>query len=175
MFWKWKKMVLKKETSLFIVQIAYWYNGISDFLDNLRTVPSFVPSCDRVLFLSLLTPIILNLLRYMCFLQSAPPQISARGRSDDLSTIISVIDDAQKFIYISVMDYLPLSQFTEPLRWPATQLTETHQYLLLLCYNPSCPSSDTNRFPQNNVLNLSMMTYVITYCYLIRYGYYSNK
>ncbi|KAM4555152.1 5'-3' exonuclease PLD3 isoform 2-T3 [Odontesthes bonariensis] len=54
------------------------------------------------------------------YLSSAPPQISARGRSDDLSTILSIIDDAEKFIYISVMDYLPLSQFTEPLRfWPA--------------------------------------------------------
>lgn len=54
------------------------------------------------------------------YLSSAPPQISARGRSDDLSTILSVISDAQKFIYISVMDYLPLSQFTEPVRfWPA--------------------------------------------------------
>ncbi|XP_076595100.1 5'-3' exonuclease PLD3 isoform X2 [Chaetodon auriga] len=54
------------------------------------------------------------------YLSSAPPQISARGRSDDLSTILSVISDAQKFISISVMDYLPLSEFTEPLRfWPA--------------------------------------------------------
>lgn len=57
---------------------------------------------------------------YVCFLQSAPPQISARGRTDDLSTILSVIDDAQKFVYISVMDYLPLSEFTEPLRWWAS-------------------------------------------------------
>eukprot|EP00063_Salmo_salar_P093918 XP_014068753.1 PREDICTED: uncharacterized protein LOC106612271 isoform X1 [Salmo salar] len=54
------------------------------------------------------------------YLSSAPPQISAYGRSDDLSTILSVIADAQKHVYISVMDYLPLSQFTEPLRfWPA--------------------------------------------------------
>ncbi|XP_023120990.2 5'-3' exonuclease PLD3 isoform X2 [Amphiprion ocellaris] len=53
------------------------------------------------------------------YLSSAPPQISARGRSDDLSTILSIISDAQKFIYISVMDYLPLSQFTQPIRfWP---------------------------------------------------------
>ncbi|XP_026213159.1 phospholipase D3 isoform X2 [Anabas testudineus] len=53
------------------------------------------------------------------YLSSAPPQISARGRSDDLSTILSVINDAQRFVYISVMDYLPLSQFTDPLRfWP---------------------------------------------------------
>ncbi|XP_013883081.1 phospholipase D3 [Austrofundulus limnaeus] len=54
------------------------------------------------------------------YLSSSPPQISARGRSDDLSAILSVINDAQKFIYISVMDYLPLSEFTKPLRfWPA--------------------------------------------------------
>uniref|UniRef100_A0A1A8AL96 PLD phosphodiesterase domain-containing protein n=1 Tax=Nothobranchius furzeri TaxID=105023 RepID=A0A1A8AL96_NOTFU len=52
--------------------------------------------------------------------QSAPPQISPHGRADDLATILSVIDDAQKFVYISVMDYLPLSEFTEPPRfWPA--------------------------------------------------------
>ncbi|XP_068455019.1 5'-3' exonuclease PLD3-like isoform X2 [Clinocottus analis] len=54
------------------------------------------------------------------YLSSAPPQISARGRSDDLSAILSVITDARSFIHISVMDYLPLSQYTEPLRfWPA--------------------------------------------------------
>ncbi|XP_077465276.1 5'-3' exonuclease PLD3-like isoform X1 [Stigmatopora argus] len=54
------------------------------------------------------------------YLSSAPPQISARGRSDDLATILSVIDDARDFVFISVMDYLPLSEFTEPLRfWPA--------------------------------------------------------
>ncbi|XP_072252303.1 5'-3' exonuclease PLD3 isoform X2 [Leuresthes tenuis] len=54
------------------------------------------------------------------YLSSSPPQISARGRSDDLSTILSIIDDAEKFIHISVMDYLPLSEFTKPLRfWPA--------------------------------------------------------
>ncbi|KAJ8014826.1 hypothetical protein DPEC_G00019780 [Dallia pectoralis] len=53
------------------------------------------------------------------YFTSAPPQISAYGRSDDLSTILSVIADAQRFVYISVMDFLPLSQFTEPVRfWP---------------------------------------------------------
>ncbi|KAM3612972.1 uncharacterized protein V6R79_018088 [Siganus canaliculatus] len=54
------------------------------------------------------------------YLSSAPPQISARGRSDDLTSILSVIDDAHKFVYISVMDYLPLSEYTKPIRfWPA--------------------------------------------------------
>lgn len=53
------------------------------------------------------------------YLSSSPPALSSYGRSDDLSSILSVIADAEKFIYVSVMDYLPLSQFTEPIRfWP---------------------------------------------------------
>lgn len=54
------------------------------------------------------------------YLSSAPPQLSTYGRSDDLSTILSVIADANEFIYVSVMDYIPMSQFTNPPRfWPA--------------------------------------------------------
>nr|XP_046263141.1 5'-3' exonuclease PLD3 isoform X2 [Scatophagus argus] len=80
------------------------------------------------------------------YLSSAPPQISARGRSDDLATILSVIEDAQKFVYISVMDYLPLSEFTEPLRfWPPIDLAlraaactrEVQVRLLVSCWKHS--------------------------------------
>ncbi|XP_077092096.1 5'-3' exonuclease PLD3 isoform X2 [Siphateles boraxobius] len=53
------------------------------------------------------------------YLSSSPPPLSSYGRSDDLSSILSVITDAERFIYVSVMDYLPMSQFTEPVRfWP---------------------------------------------------------
>ncbi|XP_062381134.1 5'-3' exonuclease PLD3 isoform X2 [Sardina pilchardus] len=53
------------------------------------------------------------------YLSSAPGPLSALGRSGDLSTILSVIADARQFVYISVMDYLPLSQYTNPVRfWP---------------------------------------------------------
>ncbi|XP_026081116.1 phospholipase D3-like isoform X2 [Carassius auratus] len=53
------------------------------------------------------------------YLSSSPPPLSSHGRSDDLSSILSVIADAEHFIYVSVMDYLPMSQFTEPIRfWP---------------------------------------------------------
>ncbi|XP_016310945.1 phospholipase D3-like isoform X2 [Sinocyclocheilus anshuiensis] len=53
------------------------------------------------------------------YLSSSPPPLSSHGRSDDLSSILSVIADAERFLYVSVMDYLPMSQFTEPIRfWP---------------------------------------------------------
>ncbi|KAM8848371.1 5'-3' exonuclease PLD3 isoform 1-T1 [Synchiropus picturatus] len=65
-------------------------------------------------------PLKLNGVSAQVYLSTAPPQISARGRSDDLNTILNVISDAQNFVYISVMDYLPLSEFTKPIRfWPA--------------------------------------------------------
>lgn len=50
------------------------------------------------------------------FPQSAPPQIAARGRTDDLTAILSVIHDAREFVFISVMDFLPLSEYSKPLR-----------------------------------------------------------
>ncbi|KAG9346303.1 hypothetical protein JZ751_006614 [Albula glossodonta] len=53
------------------------------------------------------------------YLSSAPPQLSGYGRTGDLSAILSIISDAQKFIFISVMDYLPFSEFTDtPRFWP---------------------------------------------------------
>lgn len=80
------------------------------------------------------------------YLTSAPPQISASGRADDLSSILSVIDDAQEFIYISVMDYLPMSEFTQPLRlWPTIDLAlraaacarKVHVRLMVSCWEHS--------------------------------------
>ncbi|KAI5105289.1 phospholipase D3, partial [Silurus meridionalis] len=54
------------------------------------------------------------------YLSSSPPQLSTYGRTDDLSAILSVIADAKEFIYVSVMDYFPMSQFTPEIRyWPA--------------------------------------------------------
>ncbi|XP_015238879.1 PREDICTED: phospholipase D3-like isoform X1 [Cyprinodon variegatus] len=96
---------------------VYWTIGGA----NRGTLPPFWParlsalsSADNPLQLKL------NGVPAQVYLSSAPPPISARGRSDDLSTILSVIEDAQRFIHISVMDYLPLSQYTEPVRfWPA--------------------------------------------------------
>ncbi|XP_055015539.1 5'-3' exonuclease PLD3 [Boleophthalmus pectinirostris] len=53
------------------------------------------------------------------YLSSAPPQLSTRGRTDDLEAILSVMDDARQFIHVSVMDFLPQDQFSKPPRfWP---------------------------------------------------------
>ncbi|XP_028815865.1 phospholipase D3 [Denticeps clupeoides] len=80
------------------------------------------------------------------YLSSAPPSLSARGRSDDLTTILSVIADARLYVHVSVMDFLPFSQFTTPERyWPPIDVAlreaacaqGVEVRLLVSCWNDS--------------------------------------
>ncbi|KAK7868202.1 hypothetical protein R5R35_000608 [Gryllus longicercus] len=48
----------------------------------------------------------------LVYVSSSPPSFCPNGRSTDLSAILSVIDEAEKFIYISVMDYIPMTIYT---------------------------------------------------------------
>ncbi|XP_059187993.1 5'-3' exonuclease PLD3 isoform X2 [Centropristis striata] len=49
--------------------------------------------------------------------QSSPPSFCAAGRTSDLQSILSVMEDAQSFIYIAVMNYLPTMEFSHPKRY----------------------------------------------------------
>ncbi|XP_077294521.1 5'-3' exonuclease PLD3-like isoform X2 [Arctopsyche grandis] len=56
---------------------------------------------------------------YYAYISSSPPPLSPVGRTNDLSAIVNIIKSAEKFVYISVMDYFPLMLYT-PKRefWP---------------------------------------------------------
>ncbi|XP_070620883.1 5'-3' exonuclease PLD3 [Erythrolamprus reginae] len=54
------------------------------------------------------------------YFSSAPPALCATGRTDDLQSLLSIIEGAQEFVYVSVMNYLPTMEFSHPRRfWPA--------------------------------------------------------
>ncbi|XP_069749972.1 5'-3' exonuclease PLD3 isoform X2 [Narcine bancroftii] len=64
----------------------------------------------------------LNGIDAQVYVSSAPPSLSASGRTADLDAILSVIEDAKEFVFISVMDILPLCQFCHPQRfWPVVE------------------------------------------------------
>lgn len=95
---------------------VYWYLGSPEG----SSLPPYWPSRYSALSSSE-RPLHLNLngVPARVYLSSAPPQLSGHGRTGDLAAILSVISDAQKFIFISVMDYLPFSEFIKPPRfWP---------------------------------------------------------
>ena len=52
------------------------------------------------------------------YLGSSPRPFCPYGRTDDLSAIIDTIDKAQKFVYVSVADYVPMRIFGEREFWP---------------------------------------------------------
>lgn len=48
--------------------------------------------------------------------QSSPPSFCAAGRTPDLQSVLGVMEDAESFIYVAVMNYLPTMEFTHPKR-----------------------------------------------------------
>ncbi|GJQ69236.1 hypothetical protein Trydic_g6385 [Trypoxylus dichotomus] len=56
---------------------------------------------------------------YQVYVSSSPPPFCPDGRTKDIDAVLSVIARAEKFIYISVMDYFPLTIYTPKLKfWP---------------------------------------------------------
>ncbi|OAD52164.1 Phospholipase D3 [Eufriesea mexicana] len=57
--------------------------------------------------------------KYKTFVASSPPPFSPKGRTNDVDAILYCIERAEKFIYIAVMDYFPLSIYTAKIKyWP---------------------------------------------------------
>lgn len=53
------------------------------------------------------------------YIASSPAPLSPTGRTNDIDAILNVILNADKFVYISVMDYVPLTLFTKKKKfWP---------------------------------------------------------
>ncbi|XP_053329151.1 5'-3' exonuclease PLD3 [Spea bombifrons] len=95
---------------------VYWALGLPN-----STIPSPWPDNYSTAY-NLRTPleVALNDTPSHVYLSSSPPPLSAKGRTDDIQALLSVIDDAKKFVYISVMDYTPTQEFAYPKRyWPA--------------------------------------------------------
>ncbi|XP_071374334.1 5'-3' exonuclease PLD3 [Centroberyx affinis] len=91
---------------------AYWFLGQS------QSIPSPWPSSFSTAY-NKDTPLQLPLngTPSSVYLSSSPPSFCAAGRTPDLQSILSVMEDAQQFIYIAVMNYLPTMEFSHPKRY----------------------------------------------------------
>ncbi|XP_039986330.1 5'-3' exonuclease PLD3 [Xiphias gladius] len=91
---------------------AYWFLGES------QSIPSPWPTSFSTLY-NMDTPLQLPLNNTPSdvYLSSSPPSFCATGRTPDLQSILSVMEDAQSFIYIAVMNYLPTMEFSHPKRY----------------------------------------------------------
>lgn len=49
-------------------------------------------------------------------LQHSPPQFQSEGRTGDLDAILQVINAAQHYIFVAVMEYFPIFLYQKPVR-----------------------------------------------------------
>ncbi|KAK9394201.1 phospholipase D3 [Crotalus adamanteus] len=95
---------------------VYWALGLPN-----TTIPSPWPSNYSTTY-NRETPLELKLngTEAAVYFSSAPQALCATGRTDDLQSLLSVIEGAQEFVYVAVMSYLPTMEFSHPRRfWPA--------------------------------------------------------
>ncbi|XP_036600510.1 5'-3' exonuclease PLD3 [Trichosurus vulpecula] len=95
---------------------AYWYLGQPD-----SSIPSPWPD-NYTTHYNLETPMELRLngTPSQAFLSSAPPSLCPGGRTPDLRALLSLVNDARDFVYVAVMNYLPIMEYSHPRRfWPA--------------------------------------------------------
>ncbi|KAK0140392.1 Phospholipase D3 [Merluccius polli] len=102
---------------------AYWFLGQSG-----QQIPSPWPSTFSTAY-NKETPLQLPLngTQSSVYLSSSPPSLCAEGRTPDLQSILSVIGDANDFVYIAVMNYLPTLEFSRPKRYWAAIDTQLRQ------------------------------------------------
>ncbi|XP_065355539.1 5'-3' exonuclease PLD3-like [Calliphora vicina] len=67
-------------------------------------------------------PMILNVnnkYNQFALLSSSPPPLTTKGRVDDIKAILYIIANAEQFVNIAVMDYIPMMIYTENKKyWP---------------------------------------------------------
>ncbi|XP_036392735.1 5'-3' exonuclease PLD3 [Megalops cyprinoides] len=124
---------------------AYWYLGEAG-----KSIPSPWPASYSTLY-NKDTPLELPLngTPSSAYLSSSPPALCADGRTQDLKAILSVIQDAQQFVYIAVMNYLPTMEFSHPKRYWADIDTQLRRVayerrvrvrLLISCWGSTQPA-----------------------------------
>lgn len=94
---------------------VYWYLGNPD-----AKVPDHWPSdFDTKFNMENPMEVYYNNTYSRSYLSSSPPDFCPDGRTGDIDAILDVMDKAQKFINIAVMEYLPTTLYHKPrIYWP---------------------------------------------------------
>ncbi|XP_043266213.1 5'-3' exonuclease PLD3-like [Colletes gigas] len=122
----WRSLSQVKELGLLALNCSCLANDYAKIFDVYWTVaednkvPSVWPDSFNTK-INLDNPMTFTFMnnRYRTFIASSPPPFSPKGRTNDVDAILNCIEKAEKFIYIAVMDYFPLTIYTAKIKyWP---------------------------------------------------------
>ncbi|KAJ3619506.1 hypothetical protein MTP99_005183 [Tenebrio molitor] len=155
----WRSLTQVKELGLLINNCTCLAEDLGKVFDVYWTlgeqgakIPDHWPS-NLSTSINMNTPmnLTLNNETFQTFISSSPPPFNPTGRTNDIDALVNVIRHAEKFIYIAVMDYFPLTIYSPRMRfWPTiddalkTAAIEHHVKVRMLIswWNHSRPSED---------------------------------
>ena len=93
---------------------VYWYLGDRDH------VPEVWPESYSTSFNGQSPMVLSGQDNMSVYLSSSPPPFCPQGRDKDLDAILDVINSANEYVHIAVMDYFPYTIYSRPPKfWPA--------------------------------------------------------
>ncbi|XP_023021038.2 5'-3' exonuclease PLD3 isoform X1 [Leptinotarsa decemlineata] len=155
----WRSLTQVKELGIYINNCSCLANDVQKIFEVYWTlgvegakIPSVWPANLSTAY-NAKTPMDLlsNNEIFHLFFSSAPPMFNPTGRTNDIEALTNVIQHAEKFVYISVMDYFPLMIYTPKIKfWPviddalktAAIENRVKVKLLISWWNHSRPSED---------------------------------
>ncbi|XP_039626852.1 5'-3' exonuclease PLD3 isoform X1 [Polypterus senegalus] len=91
----------------------YWFLGQPDAVIPYHWPSNYSTAYNQDTPLSILV----NGTSSRIYLSSAPPALCPDGRTQDLQAILRIIEDAEEFVYIAVMNFLPVMEFSHHKRY----------------------------------------------------------
>ncbi|XP_055083356.1 inactive phospholipase D5-like isoform X2 [Periophthalmus magnuspinnatus] len=150
----WRSLATRKELGIVVYNCSclaldlhkvfslYWGLQYKDFIPTFWSKRLFALfNGDQPLELTL------NSTKAQAYVSASPDAFSPKDRSSDLEAISKVIQDAQRFIYISITDYLPLFGMNSNRYWSridgfireALLLRKIRVRLLISCWEKTHP------------------------------------
>ncbi|XP_011499625.1 PREDICTED: phospholipase D3-like [Ceratosolen solmsi marchali] len=122
----WRSLTQVKELGLVAFNCSCMASDLAKIFDVYWTIgednkipPSWPNSLATKINLNSPMAFTLDGNKYKSFFGSSPPLFSPEGRTSDIDGLIHCIEKAEKFIYISVMDYFPLTIYSPKIKyWP---------------------------------------------------------
>ncbi|RZF40999.1 hypothetical protein LSTR_LSTR006302 [Laodelphax striatellus] len=122
----WRSLTQVKEMGIYIKNCSCLVNDIGKIFDVYwmlglpnAVVPSQWPDNVTTTFNKATPlPMSINSSNISIYASTSPPKFCPNGRTSDISAVLDVISKARKFIFIAVMDYFPLTIYSQhPKYW----------------------------------------------------------
>ncbi|KAK8767249.1 hypothetical protein V5799_005969 [Amblyomma americanum] len=117
----WRALAQVKEVGVLITNCTFMATDLEKIFevywlmsdDNAKLPDAWPANLSTSVNSSNPASIDLNGTRSLTYISSAPPYFSTSGRTEDFDAIVDIINSAKKFVYVAVMNFLPIDYYSK--------------------------------------------------------------